>query len=140
MLAANQFWVKREYVEPDWRKYLGPDWVPTYEGASTLVCNHSCWTDTCIYIYLCMPSFLAKKSVRNYVGVGPCSIALQSLFVDRSGTKEEKKKVLDDICERQKLSEQGILPPIVIEPEGGTSNGLYVTKFMKGAFFGLNSV
>ncbi len=77
-------------MKPDWKKYLGPDWVPKYEGASTLGSNHSCWTDTSIYIYLVMPSFLAKKAVRNYVGVGPCSVALQSLYFDRSGTKEEK--------------------------------------------------
>jgi hypothetical protein len=62
------------------------------------------------------------------------------LFVDRSGSKEDKQKILKQICERQVLSEQGLLPPIVIEPEGGTNNGDYVTKFMKGAFVGLNSV
>jgi hypothetical protein len=62
------------------------------------------------------------------------------LFVDRSGSKDDKRDILSQISERQLLSEQGLLPPIVIEPEGGTNNGKYVTKFMKGAFHGLNSV
>lgn len=76
MFLANIYWIKYEYVTPDWKKYLGPDWKPTFQGASTLVSNHAGWYDTATYVWLEMPSFLAKKSVARYLGVGPCSIAL----------------------------------------------------------------
>ena len=32
-----------ERPEIDYTKYLGEDWVKTYEGESTLINNHSSW-------------------------------------------------------------------------------------------------
>ncbi len=37
---AGVVWIKVERPEADYSKYLGPDWKPTYEGASTLISNH----------------------------------------------------------------------------------------------------
>ena len=34
----------------------------------------------------------------------------------------------------------GDYPPIVVFPEGGTSNGKYLITFKKGAFYGLRAV
>ena len=43
--------------------------------------------------------------------------------------------------ERQKIIEQeGRYPPIVVFPEGGTSNGTSILSFKKGAFAGLHPV
>jgi hypothetical protein len=44
------------------------------------------------------------------------------------------------MAERQKLSEQGIYPSLIMNVEGGTTNGTSLIKFKKGAFVGLNSV
>ena len=44
------------------------------------------------------------------------------------------------ISDRQALCEKGIYPPLIIYPEGGTSNGTHLLQFKKGAFAGLRSV
>jgi hypothetical protein len=62
------------------------------------------------------------------------------LFLDRSGTKEEKSRILKQISDRQQMSESGLVPPLMIYPEGCSSNGDYLLEFKKGAFAGLNSI
>ena len=52
----------------------------------------------------------------------------------------DNRGMLDKIVERQKLSEQGIYPPLIIYPEGGTHNGKYLVNWKQGAFVGLNSI
>ena len=37
---AGVAWIKVERPPVDYSKYLGPDWTPKYEGASTLISNH----------------------------------------------------------------------------------------------------
>lgn len=44
------------------------------------------------------------------------------------------------MADRQKLSEKMIYPPLIMNVEGGTTNGTSLIKFKKGAFYGLNSV
>lgn len=38
------------------------------------------------------------------------------------------------------MCEQGLYPPLIIYPEGGTTNGTHLVKFKKGAFFSLRAV
>lgn len=40
---AGVTWVKCERPQIDYKKYLGPQWEPKYEGASTVVFNHTSW-------------------------------------------------------------------------------------------------
>lgn len=41
------------------------------------------------------------------------------------------------IKDRQDQIEKGLYPPLIINAEGGTSNGKQILKFKKGAFFTL---
>ena len=50
------------------------------------------------------------------------------------------KGMIPQIIERQKLCEKGVYPPLIIYPDGGTTNGEYLLKWQKGAFMGLNSI
>ena len=62
--VGGLFWVKSEYVstgEGDYRKWLGPDWKPEWNGASTIVSNHVSWMDIIITIAYFHPSCVAKK-------------------------------------------------------------------------------
>ena len=46
----------------DYSKWLGPDWKPTYDGASMLVSNHTSWNEmfnTFLFVRP-MPGFVAK--------------------------------------------------------------------------------
>jgi hypothetical protein len=38
------------------------------------------------------------------------------------------------------MSEQGLVPPLIVYPEGCTSNGKYLLQFKKGTFVGENSI
>jgi 1-acyl-sn-glycerol-3-phosphate acyltransferase len=88
------FWIKTERPKIDYKKYLGSDWKPKYEGASTMVFNHTSWIDILVGMYWNMPSFLSQHYVRNYPGVGRIADLLQSLYLNRTGTKEEKEAAI----------------------------------------------
>lgn len=38
------------------------------------------------------------------------------------------------------MSEKGTVPPLIVYPEGCTSNGKYLLQFKKGTFVGENSI
>lgn len=65
--------------------------------------------------------------------------AVGCLYIKRA-SKNSRKDMFTQIAERQELCEQGIYPPLIIYPEGGTSNGTHLLKFKQGAFAGLRSV
>ena len=52
---------------------------------------------------------------------------------------KDRKKMQDDIIERQKLAEQGKAIEICVHAEGCTTNGKMIS-FKKGAFAGLHSI
>ena len=43
IFVAGLVWINVERPDIDYKKYLGPDWKPSYRGASTFVSNHSAW-------------------------------------------------------------------------------------------------
>lgn len=43
VLLSGVWWIKVERPKVDWTVYLGPTWTPMYDGASTIVLNHSNW-------------------------------------------------------------------------------------------------
>jgi hypothetical protein len=49
--------------------------------------------------------------------------------------------MVQQLIERQELSESDpLIEPLIIFPEGTTSNGDYMIQFQKGAFVGLKSI
>jgi len=73
-------------------------------------------------------------------GVGLIAEQAGCMFIDRADTSGSKKGLMEKIDARQKLSEEGKLYPLIINPEGGTTNGSMLIKFKRGAFAGLHSV
>jgi 1-acyl-sn-glycerol-3-phosphate acyltransferase len=53
---------------------------------------------------------------------------------------EERKKLLKTIELRQIRAENGEVPPLVINPEGATTNGTHLIKFKRGAFMSLRRI
>jgi hypothetical protein len=43
IFLGNVVWISVERPKIDYSVYLGPDWEPSYENASTYVVNHSIW-------------------------------------------------------------------------------------------------
>jgi 1-acyl-sn-glycerol-3-phosphate acyltransferase len=132
-----------EYVstgEGDYSKWLGPDWKPQWEGSGTLIANHVCWLDIAIFIATFFPSFVSKASVKSYPLIGKIGVAIDCFFIERASSKEERAKALKAIEDRQEENEKTGRRPILIFPEGATTNNESVLPFKKGPFSGLNSV
>lgn len=102
--------------------------------------NHVCWMDIVVLLAYFSPSFVSKKSVKKYPGIGPIAQAIDCVFLERAGTKEEKIAVGQAIEKRQKENEDGSRAPILIFPEGATTNNKSVIQFKRGPFSGLSSV
>ena len=39
-LGPGLYWYNLERPQVDWKKYLGPEWKPSYENPSTIISNH----------------------------------------------------------------------------------------------------
>ena len=84
------------------------------------------------------PSFTPKIGIKKWPVFGPVAdIVFNSYFINRAGTPEERHQIVLDIVERQKLSGKGRAPPLLMYPEGCTTNNTELITFRKGAFYGL---
>lgn len=70
MFLMGYLWIKVERPQVNWEKYLGKDWNPTYEGASTYVSNHTSYIDIFFYLQWDIPCYLSKQGVQKYPLIG----------------------------------------------------------------------
>lgn len=108
-----------------------------------IVCNHIGFLELFALVNSPMhPCFTPRKSFESNLLLGPLVKGLQSLFVDRGGTLEEREKILEAICERQAKIADEKLPyaPVNLFAEGGTTNGRALQKFKRGAFTAMRPV
>ena len=90
------WWLGRIFLsynkeDADYKKWLGPEWTPQWSGSGTIVQNHiNALCDILLSMYLFFPAFVAKKPVKKYPLVGFIAQAMDCIFLDRTGTKEEK--------------------------------------------------
>ena len=96
MLLFGVVWINVDYIstgEGDYSSLLGPDWKPQWDNAGAIIMNHVCFMDILFGLVQFFPSFVSKKSVQRYPFVGSIATALDCVFLERAGTKEEKIKV-----------------------------------------------
>lgn len=130
-----------ERPKADYSAYLGPDWKASYGTTSTIVANHQSWADILLITILKFPSFTPKVEIKKWPLFGKASdIVFNSYFINRAGTPEEREKIVIDLCKRQEELEKGDAPPLIMFPEGCTTNNTQLIQFRRGAFFGLHSV
>lgn len=127
--------LKHIKVKADYKEYLGPDWKPRYDGHCTLVSNHVSWWDILVHLSVGQVSFTAKAATTKIPFVGPVSKSIGCLYFDR-GDSKSRKDVMVSLEERYKLIKEGKYPQLIMNAEGGTTNGRYLVKFKKGAFVG----
>ena len=66
-----------------------------------IVCNHVSWMDVVAMACSPMrPSFLSAVHVGKIPLVGALARGLNALFVSRSGTEEQKKRVVEQVIVR----------------------------------------
>ena len=87
-------------------------------------------------------SYLGKAEARKIPFVGFLCDPLMQLLISRDvrAEKSERDLIVSQIEQRQIAAEQGELPPVVIFPEGATTNGTSVITFKRGAFNSLRAV
>ena len=134
-------WCKKIEAKVDYSKYLGPDWKPTYGKSGIQVSNHTSWMDIVACMWTNTPSFLSKSEISKIPVIAQVANSIQTVYVKRErDTKEKRAEVIKTILQRQLDAEQGLFPPLLIFPEGATTNGSCLIKFKKGSFLSLRSV
>ena len=129
--------IKLNY-EDVYRKYLGQDYeFNPDEKYSLIISNHTGFYDIIMNMAIHSCGFLAKEETKNYFLVGTISKGLNCLFVKRE-SKTDRERIFTELEKRQKDFYDGkILTPICLFPEGTTTNGKYILKFKRGAFYNL---
>ena len=128
---------KKVDCEKVYKKYLGEDYDFSDGKYSLIISNHIGFFDVVVLMAKYSVGLMAKIDVKDYYFVGPIATAMHCLYIQRESS-EERKKIFDQLEERQKLFYEGkFLAPLCLFPEGTTSCGRNILKFKKGTFYAL---
>jgi lysophosphatidylcholine acyltransferase/lyso-PAF acetyltransferase len=129
---------KEAQYEKVYKKYLGDDYsFDPNEKYSLLISNHLGFYDIVLNMALNSAGFLAKFEVKDYLLVGTIAQGINCLFVKRE-SEEDRMRTFAQLEQRQKDFYEGrSLTPLLLFPEGTTTNGKYILKFKRGAFYHL---
>ena len=129
--------IKLPYEEI-YKKYLGEDYpFNPLEHYSLIISNHTGFYDIIMNMSVNSCGFLAKDETQNYPFISSIAKGINCLFVKRE-SEEDRKRIFDQLKERQnEFYEGNILSPLLLFPEGTTTNGKYILKFKRGAFYSL---
>ena len=121
-----------------YKKYLGENYeFNKDEKYSLIVSNHLGFYDIVMNMAINKCGFLAKEDTKDYCLVVTIAKGINCLFVNREN-KEDRERIFEEILKRQKDFYDGkLLTPLCIFPEGTTTNGKYILKFKRGAFYNL---
>ena len=128
---------KKVDCENVYKKYLGEDYDFSDDKYSLIISNHIGFFDVVVLMAKYSVGLMAKIDVKDYYFVGPIATAMHCLYIKRESS-EERKKIFDQLEERQKLFYEGkFLAPLAMFPEGTTTCGRNILKFKKGTFYAL---
>ena len=100
-----------------------------------VVSNHVSWADILVFMAELFPSFVAKATIRRLPLVGVISEAMGCIYVERESRAEGNGAaalVRDRLLKRARDSSS--TQPLLLFPEGTTTNGRYLLPFKSGAF------
>ena len=82
------------------------------------------------------PAFAPKIELKKVPIVGKMARGLQSIYIDRFGSKTNRDFIVNQIIAHQRKISVEKLPfnPLCIFPEGTTTNGTGIRLFRRGAF------
>ncbi|CAN8233611.1 unnamed protein product [Cochlearia groenlandica] len=105
------------------------------ERAGAIVSNHVSYLDILYHMSASFPSFVAKRSVGKLPLIGLISKCLGCVYVQREAKSPDFKGVSGTVNERvREAYKNKSAPPIMLYPEGTTTNGDYLLTFKTGAF------
>ncbi|KAG7378069.1 Lysophosphatidylcholine acyltransferase 2 [Phytophthora pseudosyringae] len=120
MLLVGYYWVPVKYP-PNFDRRTMP---------RVIVSNHVTFFDGLYIFTLLSPSIAMKTDVADLPLVSRVVQMIQPILIDR-GTPEGRKRAMNDITAHVADPSK---PPLLVFPEGTTSNQLALTKFKVGSF------
>ena len=92
--ACTCLWYEEEKPKVCYKKWLGPDWKPDYEGqyVGAIVTNHQSFLDCAIHSMCQLPGSIAKEDTKKIPFVGPIATMSGCLYVTR--TNKESREVI----------------------------------------------
>lgn len=128
------------YKDVDYSFYLGEGYKEKYKDikrTSTIVSNHCSWLDALIMINIFMPAFTPTAAFKTVPVFSTTCEVLDSIYINRGADEASRQKIVKDICDRQNaIEETGKYAPLLLFPEGATTNNSALLKFRRGAFIG----
>ena len=124
--------------EQIYKKYLGEDYsFSPNEKYSLIISNHTGFYDIIMNMAINSCGFMAKDETKDVPLVGIIAKAINCLFVKRE-SESDRERIFTILEQRQiDFYEGKILAPLLLFPEGTTTNGKYILKFKRGAFYNL---
>jgi lysophosphatidylcholine acyltransferase/lyso-PAF acetyltransferase len=123
---------------------LGPNYEYTYDKAGIHIINHTTPLETTLSMFLMWPKvgLLGKREALAIPGFKQIVEGLDYILVgrDTKDSKEVRIAKLKEIEDRQIAAEKGEHNPLMMCPEGATTNGRYLIEFKRGAFYSLRPV
>eukprot|EP00798_Chlamydomonas_sp_ICE-L_P018151 gene18151-biopygen27100 len=122
-------WIKLDHL--DVRKQAG-----TETEAPVIVSIHMGWSDILVHMSRSWPAFVAKEGIDKVPIVGYISQRIGCIYAMRA-IKETSKSAavqLKDRIAAKAIDPTSSVRPMLVFPEGTTTNGRYLCKFKTGAF------
>lgn len=108
------------------------------------IVNHTNPLEPCLAVFLMWPmaGLLGKRETLKIPGMKQIVEGNDFYLVgrDTKDAKEVRMQMLVDIENRQIAAEKGERTPLMMCPEGATTNGKYLIQFKRGAFYSLRAV
>ncbi|GAB4819331.1 hypothetical protein N2152v2_006377 [Parachlorella kessleri] len=104
---------------------------------AAIVSNHCGWSDILVHMSRSFPAFVARDATKNMPLIGLISQLMGCIYVNREHKDPSSNGVAALVKERIKAAAEGKLPdsrPLLLFPEGTTTNGEYLLPFKTGAF------
>lgn len=124
--------------EEVYKKYLGEDYTfDPNEKYSLIINNHLGFYEIVLNMHINSAGFMSKDANKNVILLGTIAKAINCLFVKRE-SEEDRARIFVELEKRQRdFYEGNLLSPLCMFPEGTTTNGKYILKFKRGAFYAL---
>ncbi|KAK9915142.1 hypothetical protein WJX75_005280 [Coccomyxa subellipsoidea] len=115
-----------------------PGQLPKGVEPAAIVSNHISYLDIIVHCAHSFPSFVARGNTKDMPLVGLISKKLQCIYVNREFKKGNVAGVSGQVKDRMEMAAAGELPattrPLLLFPEGTTTNGKCLLPFKSGAF------
>ena len=101
-----------------------------------VVSNHVSWVDILVFMAEFFPSFVAKATIRKLPLVGVISETMGCIYVERESRGAEGNGAAALVRDRllKRARDPASCQPLLLFPEGTTTNGKYLLPFKSGAF------